>query len=300
MISPVITRIARVGIVAKAHLVAAAPHLAELAAWFDARRIEPVFETATAALSGAAAMDGRRVFDKAALVGEVDLIIVLGGDGTLLSMADFIGAADVDVPILGVNFGRLGFLTEVTLSELYPALEAVIAGTARVAERLMLRSTTIRKGAALADHASLNDVVVTKAARSRMIELSVFVGAEFVTGVRADGLIVATPTGSTAYNLAAGGPIVQPTMDALLLTPIAPHMLTNRPIVIPSNSLVRVVPIMDARDQVYVTFDGQEGYELEAGDEVQICCTPKRLKLLHPSARSYFEVLREKLKWNER
>src|SRR6185295_2493480 len=124
MIAAVSTGLSRVGIVAKSHLVAAAPQLAEIAAWLDARRIEPVFETATAALSGAAAMDGRRVFDKAALVTEVDLIVVLGGDGTLLSMADFIGAAGVDVPILGVNFGRLGFLTEVTLAELYPALEA--------------------------------------------------------------------------------------------------------------------------------------------------------------------------------
>jgi NAD+ kinase len=293
--------ISRVGIVAKSNLRAAAPHLAEIASWLEARSIEPVYETATAALvaesPGAAS---RRVFEKPALVGEVDLIVVLGGDGTLLSMADCIGAAGVDVPILGVNFGRLGFLTEVTLAELYPALDIVIAGRARVEERLMLRSTTTRTGAPFADHVTLNDVVVTKAARSRMIELSITVGEEFVTRVKADGLIVATPTGSTAYNLAAGGPIVQPGMDALVLTPIAPHMLTNRPIVIPSGSPVRVRPIMDERDQVYVTFDGQDGYELESGDEVRICCAPRRLKLLHPSTRSYFEVLREKLKWNER
>jgi NAD+ kinase len=293
--------VSRVGIVAKSHLRAAAPHLVEIAEWLDARRLEPVFETATAALAATNGPIGkRRVFDKAALVSEVDLIVVLGGDGTLLSMADAVGVAAVDTPILGVNFGRLGFLTEVTLPELYPSLDAVVNGAAHIEERLMLRSTTIRQNKSHAEHASLNDVVVTKAARSRMIELSVYVGEEFVARVKADGLIVATPTGSTAYNLAAGGPIVQPTMDALVLTPIAPHMLTNRPIVIPSGSPVRVQPMMDDRDEVYVTFDGQDGYELHAGDEVRICCTPRRLKLVHPASRSYFDVLREKLKWNER
>lgn len=286
---------------AKSHLVAAAPLLGEIASWLVGKSLVPVFETATGALAAAGGLTvSPKVLDKPALVTEVDLVVVLGGDGTLLSMADCIGAAGVDVPILGVNFGRLGFLTEVTLPELYPALEAALEGRARVEERLMLRSTTIRKGASLPEHVTLNDVVVTKAAQSRMIELEVSVGDEFVTRVKADGLIVATPTGSTAYNLAAGGPIVQPGMNALVLTPIAPHMLTNRPIVIPSLSPVRVLPVMDDRDKVYVTFDGQHGYELEAGDEVRICCAPRRLKLLHPSSRSYFEVLREKLKWNER
>jgi NAD+ kinase len=133
-----------------------------------------------------------------------------------------------------------------------------------------------------------------------MIDLSVSVGEEFVTRVKADGLIVATPTGSTAYNLAAGGPIVQPAVDALVLTPIAPHMLTNRPIVIPAASVVRVQPQMSERDELYVTFDGQEGYELEAGDEVRIYCADRRVPLLRPSTRSYFDVLRQKLKWNER
>ena len=131
-----------------------------------------------------------------------------------------------------------------------------------------------------------------------MTDLSVFVGDEFVTRVKADGLIVATPTGSTAYNLAAGGPIVQPVVDAIVLTPIAPHMLTNRPIVIPASSMVRVQPTMAERDELYVTFDGQAGYQLEAGDESG--CAERRVRLLRPSSRSYFEVLRQKLKWNER
>jgi len=227
-------------------------------------------------------------------------VIVLGGDGTLLSVADCIGSAGVDVPILGVNFGGLGFLTEATLPELYPSLESALSGRARVEERMMLNATTTRAGATLPEHHALNDVVITKAARARMTDLCVSLGDEFVTRVKADGLIVATPTGSTAYNLAAGGPILQPVLDAIVLTPIAPHMLTNRPIVIPAASLVRVQPMMNERDEIYVTFDGQAGYQLEAGDEVRIRRADRRVRLIRPSTRSYFEVLRQKLKWNER
>jgi NAD+ kinase len=292
------TRVSRVGIVAKSHLRAATPHLVEIGAWLESRAVEPVFETATAALMPAG--PARRVEPKHALVKAVDMVVVLGGDGTLLSVADCIGAAGSGIPMLGVNFGSLGFLTEVTLPELYPSLDAAITGAARVEDRMMLRATTIRRGEVSADHIALNDVVVTKGARSRMIDLSVSVGDEFVTRVKADGLIVATPTGSTAYNLAAGGPIVQPTLDALLLTPIAPHTLTNRPIVIPASSPVRIQPLMEERDEVYVTFDGQAGFQLEAGDEIRICRADQTLRLIRPSTRSYFEVLREKLKWGER
>lgn len=293
------TSLSRVGIVAKSHLRAATPHLAEIAEWLAQRGVEPVFETATAALLSATAPASHRVLDKHALAATVDLAVVLGGDGTLLSVADCIGEAGSNIPILGVNFGSLGFLTEITLPELYPSLEAALSGTARIEERMMLRATTVRANGASAGHMALNDVVVTKAAHARMIELSVWVGGEFVTRVKADGLIVATPTGSTAYNLAAGGPIVQPTLDALVLTPIAPHMLTNRPIVVPASD-VRVQPLMEERDEVYVTFDGQAGFELRPGDEIRIVCAERALRLIRPSTRSYFEVLREKLKWGER
>ncbi|MGH9142769.1 MAG: NAD(+)/NADH kinase [Vicinamibacterales bacterium] len=288
----------RVGIVAKSHLREATPHLTAIESWLTARGDEAVFETATAALMPPA--KDRRVADKTALVAQVGLLVVLGGDGTLLSVAACVGTADVDVPILGVNFGSLGFLTEATLPELYPSLESALTGAARVESRLMLHATTVRAGEALPHYLALNDVVITKAARARMTDLSVFVGDEFVTRVKADGLIVATPTGSTAYNLAAGGPIVQPVVDAIVLTPIAPHMLTNRPIVIPASSVVRVQPTMAERDELYITFDGQAGYQLEAGDEVRIRCAERRVRLLRPSSRSYFEVLRQKLKWNER
>jgi len=290
--------LSRVGIVAKSHLRAATPHLVEIGAWLEARGVRPIFETATAALMPPA--DRRSVADKATLVREVDVVVVLGGDGTLLSVADAIAVAGSGIPMLGVNFGSLGFLTEVTLPELYPSLEAALGGQARVEERMMLQSTTLRAGATFADHIALNDVVITKGARSRMIDLSVSVSGEFVTRVKADGLIVATPTGSTAYNLAAGGPIVQPNMDALLLTPIAPHMLTNRPIVIPADSVVRVQPLMEDRDEVHVTFDGQAGFQLQPDDDIRICRSERTLRLIRPSTRSYFEVLREKLKWGER
>jgi len=290
--------IARVGIVAKSHLKAATPHLVDIGAWLHERGVEPVFETATAALMPPA--PGRRVSDKAALVRAVDIVVVLGGDGTLLSVANAIGVAGSGIPMLGINFGSLGFLTEVTLPELYPSLESALSGRAHVENRMMLQSTTFRAGAVFAEHLALNDVVITKGARSRMIDLSVSVGGEFVTRVKADGLIVATPTGSTAYNLAAGGPIVQPNMDALLLTPIAPHTLTNRPIVIPAESPVRVQPQVEDRDEVHITFDGQAGFQLQSDDDIRICRADRVLRLIRPSTRSYFEVLREKLKWGER
>jgi len=290
--------VARIGIVAKSHLREAAPHLVEIEAWLEARSVGAVFETATAALMPP--RPNRRVADKRALLDDVDMVLVLGGDGTLLGMADRIGEARSPIPILGVNFGSLGFLTEVTLPEMYRALESALSGAAHLENRLMLRSTTIRAGQPLAEHIVLNDVVVTKGARSRMIDLSVWIGDEFVTRVKADGLIVATPTGSTAYNLASGGPIVQPTVDALIVTPIAPHTLTNRPIVIPALSPVRIQPLMDGQDEVFATFDGQAGLHLTADDELRVCRAEHALKMVRPSTRSYFEVLRRKLKWGER
>jgi NAD+ kinase len=165
---------------------------------------------------------------------------------------------------------------------------------------MMLRSSTTRAGSLVGRQIALNDVVITKGARSRMIDLSVQVDDEFVTRVKADGLIIATPTGSTAYNLSAGGPIVLPNVDALILTPIAPHTLTNRPVVIPATSTVRVQPIMEERDEVFVTFDGQEGFQLQAGDVIDVRRADTLLRLIKPSTRGYFEVLRTKLKWGER
>jgi NAD+ kinase len=290
--------IQRVGLIAKRHLEAAAGVLVELDRWLAARGVVAVFETDTAALIGQAGT--RATLSRDDLPAACDLVLVLGGDGTFIGMAGRIARSGSDVPILGVNFGSLGFLTEVTLPELYRSLDAALAGRAHVEERMMLRAIT-RRGEQIFDRSiALNDVVITKAARSRMIDLSVSVSNEFVTRVRADGLIVATPTGSTAYNMSAGGPIVEPSVDALLLTPIAPHTLTNRPVVIPASAVVRVQPNMAERDEAFVTFDGQAGFQLHIGDEIEVRRAEKPLRLIRSSMRSYFEVLRTKLKWGER
>jgi NAD+ kinase len=231
----------------------------------------------------------------------VDLIVVLGGDGTLLSVADRIAQAERDIPILGVNFGSLGFLTEIRIDELYPSLEAVVSGTATYDERLMLSATATLRGKKDETRVVLNDVVFTKGALSRMIELSVSVSGRFVTCVKADGLIIASATGSTAYNLAAGGPIVHPSVDALLLTPIAPHTLTNRPVVIPGDADVEVRPeAPGGTEDVFVTYDGQYGYPVHQGDVIHVRKAKQALRLVKAPARGYFELLREKLKWGER
>ena len=292
-------QITRVGLVAKHHLDAAAGVLAELAGWLEARHVQTVFETDTAALVGLP--PGRPTTDRDELPQACDLVVVLGGDGTFIGMAGRIAKSGADVPILGVNFGSLGFLTEVTLPELYDVLDSVLRGTAQFDQRMMLRARTLRDGKVHTDLTVLNDVVITKAALSRITDLSVSLGGQPVMRVRADGLIVATPTGSTAYNLAAGGPIAHPSVDALLLTPIAPHMLTNRPVVVPGSSEIRVQPMMDgANDEVYVTFDGQFGHPLEPDDIIDIRRAERSLKLVRATKRPYFQLLREKLKWGER
>jgi NAD+ kinase len=288
--------ITRVGLVAKSRLDAAAGVLAELAGWLDARGVAAVFETETAALVGLP--PDRETHSKDDLPDACDLIVVLGGDGTLIGMAGRIARAGVDVPIVGVNFGSLGFLTEVTLPELYSTLEAVLDGRAHIDRRMMLQAHTERGGRAFRDLQVLNDVVITKGALSRIIDLEVTVDDELVMRIRADGLIVATPTGSTAYNLAAGGPIVHPSVDAVTLTPIAPHTLTNRPVVVPGDSQIQIVPMTDANDEVFVTFDGQSGYPLMPGDVITIARADRPLQLVR--AHTYFDVLREKLKWGAR
>ncbi|MGE0460655.1 MAG: NAD(+)/NADH kinase [Vicinamibacterales bacterium] len=296
----------KVGIVTKPQLPDADETLAALEAWLAARGVEAWWSPDAAA---ALARGVRRVVEREHMPDEVDLVLVLGGDGTLLAMADRIAATGRDIPILGVNFGSLGFLTEITRPELFASLEAVVSGQAAHDERMMLRAVVAgdepSDSAGPRTHAggfvALNDVVFTRTALSRMVEVSVWVGDQFLTTVKADGLIVASPTGSTAYNLSAGGPIVHPAMDALVITPIAPHALTNRPIVIPAERDVRVVATStNAGDEIYVTFDGQSGFPLPPGRAVTISRAPRPLRLVRASNRSYFEVLRQKLRWNER
>ncbi|MEY4094290.1 MAG: putative inorganic polyphosphate/ATP-NAD kinase [Acidobacteriota bacterium] len=288
----------KIGITVKPGLTAARDTIVELEQHLRARGIDAVWTTDAAALF---ASGTRTTVDRSAMPSQVDLAIVLGGDGSLLAMAKTIAESGRDIPILAVNFGSLGFLTEITRPEILDSLDAVLNNRATHDLRMMLRAVGTRGGQAFATHMALNDVVFSRTALSRMIDLSVSVGDQMVTSIKADGLIVATPTGSTAYNLAAGGPIVHPAMDALVLTPIAPHTLTNRPIVIPTERGVRVQSTStNAGDEVYVSIDGQTGFGMQRGDEVSITKSDRPMRLIRATSRSYFEVLRQKLKWNER
>lgn len=286
----------RIGIAVKPGLAEARETLVGVEQWLHDHAVDGVWTQEASELLPPAT---RTVVTRATLPADLDLVLVLGGDGTLLAVAKATAEAGLDIPLLAVNFGSLGFLTEITRPEIYASLNAVLHGRASHDQRMMLRAVATHAGRTTT-HLALNDVVFTRTALSRMIDLEVSVGEQFVTSVKADGLIVASPTGSTAYNLAAGGPIIHPAMDALVLTPIAPHTLTNRPIVIPAEREVRVKSTGTNAGNVYVTIDGQSGFEMAEGDEVAITRAERRLRLVRASARSYFEVLRQKLKWNER
>lgn len=296
-------RVQRVGLVAKPGLEEAGDVLAEIVGWLEARGSSAVFDAPTAALCGVPGAT-QVVTDNDRFPHEVDLIVVLGGDGTLLATAGRIARANVDVPILGVNFGSLGFLTEVTLGELYPALELALAGRTAEDPRLMLEVRIETAAPGGGPWIALNDIVITRGTLPRMIDLDVTVDGQPVARFKSDGLIVASPTGSTAYNLSAGGPIVHPSVPAIVVTPIAPHTLTNRPVVIPAQSTIRIqgrtAPAADTRSDTYVTVDGQISVPLPAGEVATVRAARKLLRLLRPTARTYFDVLREKLKWAER
>jgi NAD+ kinase len=283
----------RVGLVAKPDAAGAPEALARLIGALSARGLTIVLEKETAGLVPSSALPSVRKPDLAA---HVDLLIVLGGDGTLLSMARAVG--DLGTPILGVNLGDLGFLTATTLDEMLPAAEAALAGRMAIDERMLLAARLVRAGATLGEFAALNDVVITKSAMSRIINLRVAVEGQYATAYRADGLIISTPTGSTAYCLSAGGPILFPTMDAVVLVPIASHTLTNRPIVLPGTQRIEVTLMTD--QDVMLTVDGQVGVHLREHDTVQVEKAAARVRLLRFPRTDFFTVLRSKLKWGER
>jgi NAD+ kinase len=226
--------------------------------------------------------------------GETDLVVVLGGDGTMISTARMIG--DHDVLVLGINYGSLGYLSEFRIEEMFPALEAIFEGNYEVDRRVLLRAEHKRAGETLAGGRVLNDVVINKAALARIIEIEVQLDSYFVNSFRADGLIVSTPTGSTAYNLSAGGPIIYPSMNAVVLTPICPFTLTNRPLVVPDEADISL-RLVNENEGVALTLDGQIGYSMEAGDLVEIRKSRTTFNLIKPRNRNYFDVLRNKLKW---
>jgi len=286
--------VSRLGLIAKPS-PPALDALREAAAWLAERDVTPVVDREAAEAAG---LGGRwTTAARGELSGLVDAIVVFGGDGTLLEAASVVAHSESDVPVLGVNLGRLGFLTEVARSDMTQAFDALLAGRATTETRVMLGGTVDRGGRPVASRLALNDIVVTRGALSRMIEVTVEVDGRSVCQVKADGLIVATPTGSTAYNLSAGGPIVHPAVDAVVLTPIAPHTLTNRPLVLPATAAILLRPIIEPRSDIVVTFDGQFGAPLEPDDVVAVGRADRPLRLLRTSARTHFDMLQEKLQW---
>ena len=283
----------RVGLVAKPDAAEAPALLLRLVEWLTARGLAVSLEKETAGLVPTAAAAAVRKSD---LPGQCDLIIVLGGDGTLLSMARAVG--DLGVPLLGINLGGLGFLTATTVEEAVAAVDAYLGGRMTIDERMMLAARIMRRGQAVGEYAALNDVVITKSAMSRIINLEVSVEGEYATAYRADGLIISTPTGSTAYCLSAGGPILFPTMDAVVIVPIASHTLTNRPIVLPGHQRIDVTLKTD--QDVMLTVDGQIGVNLKEHDTVQVQQAAARVRLVRFPRTDFFSVLRTKLKWGER
>lgn len=227
------------------------------------------------------------------MIGRVDVILVLGGDGTLLHAARIVGAAGI--PILGVNLGSLGFLTEVKLEEMYSALEGLVSGHYQLEERGLLNVEVVREGRTEAQYLALNDAVINRGALARIIDLEVSVNTQPVLFTRADGLIISTPTGSTAYSLAAGGPILYPTLEAFIIAPICPHTLTNRPVVIPDRDEVEVC--LQRGTDVMLTVDGQVGMPLQQQDRLKVSRAQSTMKLVLPFGSTFFKLLREKLRW---
>ncbi|HUB77639.1 MAG TPA: NAD(+)/NADH kinase [Bryobacteraceae bacterium] len=280
-----------VGVVSKPHVGPAEALVPKLLEWLHNRGVSVRMDEATAFYGGGAGIS------RADVPEGCDLVIVLGGDGTLLSAARAIGRREI--PLFPVNLGGLGFLTAITVDDLFPELERALRGEHRVARRKLLNSEVVRDGQVAATYDALNDAVLTKSDIARMIDLDVFVDDQFVCAYKADGLIISTPTGSTAYSLSAGGPIIFPSVPAICLTPICPHMLTNRPVLVPETSRIRVIS-RGPDESVYLTIDGQVGTPIRERDTLVCHSSQYALHLIRPPRQMFFDVLRQKLKWGER
>ena len=281
-----------VGIIYKHRFEPARRECERLSSWFVERGITVYSEE----MASPRAHLSRCLEEETTIPETVDLVVVLGGDGTLLGAARKVG--HYGLPILGINLGGLGFLTEVPVEMLYQDMEKVISGEISIEPRLMLQARVLRTGEEKCHFTVLNDVVINKGALARIIDLKVSVDSHFLTMFRADGLIVSTPTGSTGYNLSAGGPILYPDLDALILTPICPFTLTNRPIIVPDTSVIDV-QMGEESEEVILTFDGQVGFNLVGKDRVIISKSEKKLKLIKSPDQDYYDILRTKLKWGE-
>jgi NAD+ kinase len=281
----------RIAILTKPNIPDAQTTLKSLVAWIREQKREALLPSKTASLIGEPP-----TLDKAQIANAADLLLVLGGDGTMLNAARLV--EERQVPILGINMGGLGFLTEVGGGELYPALARVFSQDFRVEERLMLRGQLLRHGELVAQSTVLNDVIIGKGSLSRMIEVQATVDGHLVTKMRGDGLIVSSPTGSTAYSMSAGGPILHPGVEALILTPICPHTLTHRPLLIPGQAQVEL--LLASQDEgAMVTFDGQVGVAMSPGDTVKITASPHKTRLIRFPETTYYDTLRKKLRWGD-
>jgi NAD+ kinase len=288
----------RIGIIAKRNSPEAIALARALAEWLRPKGIEVTFEKEVGEVfSPPVSGPFLNLVDRKELSKRVEMIIVLGGDGTLLSVARQV--VGLNIPILGVNLGGLGFLTEISIEEVYPVLDKVLEGEYRADQREVIHVAVIRKDRTLAEFTVLNDAVINKGALARIIDLETTINGEHLTTFKSDGLIISTPTGSTAYNLSAGGPIVYPTLDCIIITPICSHTLTNRPIVIPDEVIIRVI-LKTRQQEVILTLDGQQGFPLEFDDEVEVKKSDARILLIKSPHRHFFGLLREKLKWGER
>lgn len=281
-----------VGIFSKPSVTAARDLVPKLIEWLAAHGIKVRYDEETAGYAGA--WDG---LPREEVPEGCELLIVLGGDGTLLSAARSLNGREI--PLFAVNLGGLGFLTAITIDEVFPELERAFRGEHRIGRRKLLHAELYRDEECIASHEALNDVVITKSAIARMIDLDVHVDEMYVCNYKADGLIVATPTGSTAYSLSAGGPIIFPSVGALCLTPICPHMLTNRPVIIPGTSVIRI-HCRETDEAAYLTIDGQVGQPLRELDRIICRSSTHTLHLIRPPRMLFFDVLRQKLKWGER
>jgi NAD+ kinase len=282
----------KVGIISRPRRSNLAVVVPPLLQWLEARGIQVFYDTETAG----ALHDSTKGLTREEIAEKSELLLVLGGDGTLLAAARV--AAPLGIPILPINMGSLGFLTSFKLEEMYPALEETLAGRLPSSERVMLDVQLEREGTVIERQTVANEAVINKGALARMIDLELLIDAEFVCRYRVDGLIVATPTGSTAYSLSAGGPIVHPSVEAWVITPICPHTLSDRPVVIRDDSTVDIHLSADT-ESVFLTLDGQTGIPMQPADKVRMKRATNRLKLIQPQKKSYFEILHSKLKWGE-
>ena len=279
-----------VGIISKPKKAEVRHVVLPLIRWLEERKVKVLIDHETGSIVDLADQS----ISRNELPSQVDMLLVLGGDGTLLAAARLID--EKNVPILAINLGALGFLTGTALEAMYPALEDVLAGKARRQRRAQMRAEVIRAGETISTFRALNDVVLNKAAIARILDFDVSIDGGYVASYRADGLILSTPTGSTAYSLAAGGPVVAPSVDALLITPICAHTLSNRPLVVPDSVTIEAT-IKTPRESVFLTVDGQVGVALRTDDTVRVSKSEYCVELIVPTRQSYFDVLRQKLQW---